>query len=131
MQSKWSRMIILDAAQVGRKIVEWTLYPNSRPKKGDFQGFKEQLEGGLRIVDDKVTDFELVETQSNTIKIRLPPEDLIRKAMAQYSAKGAEPKDYPFPGFLPIDVDKLTTQGVTAEELFYSFVGNYTTAECE
>jgi hypothetical protein len=130
MQAKWSpRMMIVDAAQVGRKIVEWTLDERTRPKS--FAEFKEQLEGGLKIVDKNATDFKLVPTPPDTIVIRLPPRELIEKARAQYSAAGAKPGDYPFPEFLPIDVDKLTTQGVTAEELFYSFVGNYTTAECE
>jgi hypothetical protein len=123
------RMIIDDAALVGRKIVEWTLDKSTRPKS--FPEFKEQLEGGLRIVDPKVTGCELVETPDHKIVIRLPPAHLIKEAMAQYSAKGIRPEDYRFPEFLPIDRHKLMTVGVTAEELFYSFVGNYTTAECE
>jgi hypothetical protein len=134
MQRQWKpRMMIIDAAQVGRKIVEWTLddSPEKKTWPKSLQEFAEQLEGGLKIDHKVVTDFQLVETPSHKIVIRLPPADLIKKAKAQYSATEAEMEDYPFPEFLPIDLQKLTTQGVTPEELFYSFVGNYTTAECE
>jgi hypothetical protein len=127
VKSPWARVEITDSVKVGRKIVEWTLDKSARPNT--FDDFKNQLAGGLTIVDLNVSKFELVDTPSDTIVIRLPPEDMIKKAKAQFTDPNFQPDQYPFPGYLPIDPQRLT--GITAEELFYSAVGSYTTAECE
>jgi|SRR6516165_3730466 hypothetical protein len=127
LQSSWSRTKLLNPELVGRKIVEWTLNPSARPDPNDFNEFKNQLSGGLDIVDRNVTKFQLVETPGDTIVIRLPPPDLILQARNQYTPSFDITK-YPFYDYLNIDPQGL---GITAEQLFYSSIGSYTTAECE
>ncbi len=129
MPSSSMRVEMIDFAEVGRKIVEWTLDASTRPDPQDFQEFKNQLANGLRIVDPQITKFQLVETPPDTIVIRLPEKDMIEKTKTKYTASSFQPYQFPFPGYLPIDLQRLT--GITAEELFYSAVGGYTTAECE
>jgi hypothetical protein len=127
LQSRWSRTKLLNPELVGRKIVEWTLNRSTRPDPNDFNEFKNQLSGGLDIVDPHVTKFQLVDTPADTIVIRLPPENLIRQAITQYTPS-FDIKQYPFYDYLKIDPQHL---GITAEQLFYSSIGSFTTAEWE
>jgi len=142
MQSPWKRVNIIDSGVIGRKIVEWTLDSHTRPDQNSpkgFEEFKRQLQEGLEIIDSKITGFpeivgfELVETPINKIVIRLPPKEMIEKAIEKYTDPSFKVEDYPLPSYLSkyssIDLQKLT--GITPEELFYSSVGSYTTAECE
>jgi hypothetical protein len=127
MPSSPMRLEILDHAEVGRKIVQWTIDPATRPK--DFADFKNQLASGLRIVDPNITKFELVETPPDKVVIRLPEKDMIERAKTEYTHPSFPPYRFPFPGYLPVNLQRVA--GITAEELFYSAVGSYTTAECE
>ncbi len=130
MQSSWKRTTMIDHPRVGRKIVEWTLDPDTRPHTMDE--FCEQLEGALVVKDrTKTSKFKLIETPMDTILIRLPPREIIVQAKAKYSDPTLSLDQYEFPPFYKIDMVQQRKSGISPEELFYSMVGDYTTAECE
>jgi hypothetical protein len=125
------RINIINSGLIGRKIIDWTLDPATRPKT--FVEFKQQMAGRLDVVDPQITKFQLVDTPADTIVIRLPEKGMIGQAKMKYTNTNPPfpPDQFPFPSYLPIDFQQLAQQGITAEELFYRAVGGYTTAECE
>jgi hypothetical protein len=133
MESMWKRTSMIDSAAMGRKILEWTLDRATRPTAMDGPGgFKDQLKDILEIKDPStVTKFQIIDTPTDTVVIKLPPADIIVQARDQYSDPDFPVENYPFPPYYPIDMVKLKQMGITAETLFLSAVGDYTTTECE
>src|SRR6266404_4874140 len=72
------RINIINSGLIGRKIIDWTLDPATRPKT--FVEFKQQMAGRLDVVDPQITKFQLVDTPADTIVIRLPEKGMIGQA---------------------------------------------------
>lgn len=128
------RIKVNDAVAVGKKIVEWTLEANTRPKGNDIRDFVAKMDGALTVTDPKVTKFQLIETPADTIVIRLPQEDMLRRARDKYDDRnnpGLKADLSQFPEWERDLVDTTKLTGLKAAEVFYMFVGDYTTTECE
>lgn len=125
----WRRVEVVDEIMMGRKIVEWTLDPKTRPKTLDE--FKEQVRGALNIVSPNITKFELIDTPDDTVTIRLPAAAPLEAAKKEYSSSGATVDNYRFPSYLQVDKEKIKQSKITPEQLFYGSIGDYTTKECE
>ena len=129
MPSKdWMRAEVTDPVMMGRKIVEWTLQPETRPTT--FDEFKDQVRGLLDIKGD-ITGFKLVETPDKTLVIRLPAKAPLAAAKREYTSPGATVDKYAFPKYLHVDIEKIKQENTTPEWLFHSSIGDYTTRECE
>src|SRR5438067_1872286 len=130
MDAMWKRITMIDHEIVGKKIVEWTLDPGTRPTT--IEAFEKQLAGGLTVKDKtRTTKLNFIDTPYDTILIRLPPREIIQQAKDAYSATPPPSvDDYPFPAYYRVDPAKVKAAMITAEDLFYSSVGDYTTAEC-
>lgn len=130
MASMWKRLEMIDRAAAGRKIVEWTLDPSTRPTT--IAAFQKQMEGAMRVKDpSKTTKINFIDTPLDTILIRLPPAIIIQEAKDKYTDPATTVDDFPFPPYYHADTAKIKADGITAEELFFSSVGDYTTTECE
>ena len=129
LSSMWKRISVTDYASLGKKIVEWTLNPETRPRTIDE--FEYQLVGALKVVDKtKTTKVNFIDTPLDTILIRLPPREILQEAKDTYSNPKLPIDQYDFPSYYEIDLDKLKGKGTTPAELFYASVGDYTTSEC-
>jgi hypothetical protein len=128
----WKRIRVINHRLLGEKIVEWTLNPATRPRT--IQEFQDQLTYALQVIDPtKTTKLNFIDTPMDTILIRLPPKEILQEAKDTYSNTNLPLEEYGFPPYYEIDkihLDKLKQTGVTAADLFYSSVGDYTTSEC-
>jgi hypothetical protein len=122
------RAEVTDPVMMGRKIVEWTLQPETRPTT--FDEFKDQVRGVLEI-GAHITGFKLVETPAETLVIRLPSEAPLVAAKREYTSPGATVDKYAFPKYLHVDKEKIKQDNTTPEQLFHGSLGDYTTRECE
>jgi hypothetical protein len=131
MPSMWKRVDIIDHALVGRRMVDWTL--NRQPRPTTMQEFVTAMTGALTVRDlTKTTTFGgFIDTPLDTLKFRLPPASMIQQAESTYTNPSFDIVNYPLPQYYGVDLNKLKQAGLTAAELFYSRVGDYTTQECE
>jgi hypothetical protein len=129
LSTMWKRISVIDHRLLGQKIVEWTLNPATRPRT--IEEFQYQLTGALTVVDPtKTTKLNFIDTPMDTILIRLPPKEILQQAKDTYSNAAISMDQYDFPPYYEVDLAKLKIKGVTAADLFYSSVGDYTTSEC-
>ena len=128
LSKKWMRAEATDPIMMGRKIVEWTLHPETRPTT--FDEFKDQVRGALEI-SEKITGFQLVDTPQNTLVIRLPAVAPLEAAWNEYKTPGVTVENYAFPKYLHVDKEMIKQDNTTPEQLFHGSVGDYTTKECE
>jgi hypothetical protein len=129
LSAMWKRISVTNYPQLGKKIVEWTLNPETRPRTIDE--FEYQLTGALKVVDKtKTTKLNFIDTPLDTILIRLPPREILQRAKDTYSGPKLLIDQYDFPPYYEIDRAKMKQEGTTPEDLFYASVGDYTTSEC-
>src|SRR5438045_6634171 len=110
MQSAmWKRITVTDYELLGRKIVEWTLNPGTRPRT--IAEFGEQLKGALTVKDPtRTTKLNFIDTPYDTILIRLPPKDILEQARDTY-VPDLPIDEYGFPPYYKLDLDKMRQEG--------------------
>jgi hypothetical protein len=115
------RMAVKDHALLGRKVAEWAKDPASRPKT--VTEFRQQLldvDPGATI-PDRITGVLFVQPTWDTLVVRLPTKELIEESERNMSRT---PAKYKMPDF-------YSKTSLSALELLYSRIGDYTISECK
>jgi len=117
-------MEVVDAEAVGRFLVGLVLKPKN-PRPQTVGEFKAALGAALKfhVPDDTPVDF--IDTPMNRLKIRLPPQSMVEDAITRFNS-GLPLSRYPMPTYM----SDIMNENVTADQLFYARIGDYTTSEC-
>ena len=119
-----SRVEIKDYKKFGRKIVEWSLHPATKPK--DLAEFKHQTAGYVE-VPDRITTLEFYDNNDlSELVIKLPNQAMVEESLKRFHDPHA---DYPVPLFYCEKVceDPAT---ITNLDFLYSRIADYTISQC-
>jgi len=115
------RMAVKDYALLGRKVAEWAKDPASRPRTvAEFRKQLLDVDKGATI-PDRITGVLFVQPTWDTLVIRLPTKELIEESEANMNPTDAI---YMVPEF-------YKNTSLSALELLYSRIGDYTISECK
>lgn len=122
---EWVRMEVKKDVVVGKFIVDITLHPEkTRPKNvGELKVALGDAANFYHVTDETPVDF--IDTPIDRLKIRLPPKSMVEAAVAMFDDQFPLGR-YPQPKYL----SDLFGQSLTADQLFYARIGDYTTSEC-
>ena len=123
------RIEILDGmhAEVGKKMIEWVLHPETRPTT--VAQLKSALDGLATIDEQKIKAVQFIDTNPSVALFRLPPKDMVQASVDRAEDPAFNIADYKLPGYY--QVTNPSALGLTAIDLFRSRIGDYTTGECE
>jgi hypothetical protein len=117
------RVTILDYVEFGKRVVSWSLNPETRPK--DLAAMKQELRDIL-VIPDRTTRLSFVEVGLDQLLIRLPNPDMVRESLRMFE-KADNAETYPMPLFYR----NLQTGGTLSSfDLLFSRIADYTIAQC-
>lgn len=123
-------MTVQNHGNLGRLIQKWVLEPSSRPKEGDLEELKRQLnEADVSAeIDPAITSFRFATHGSHELVLRLPPQDMWVEHRKQLETEAYN---------LPLFYGTVSAPGAhphAAREERLSFdeerLGDYTIANC-
>lgn len=122
------RVQILDGMhdEIGKKMIEWTLKPNTRPQT--IEDLEKQFRN-LAKLSPELKDVMFIDTPPSIALFRLPPKNMVLASLARAEDEDFKITDYKLPGYYG-DID-FEERGIDALTLFRSRIGDYTTGECE
>jgi hypothetical protein len=126
------RVNVLDYGALGRKFIEWTTSPETRPK--DLTELAAQLDGIIGPLPDYIKSLMFVQATKDVLLIRLPPADLVEDTRTALSHGGV----YGMPTNLKTFYTDLVHSNFYADQtkqaerqLSFEFrVGDYLIAHC-
>ncbi|HVT52177.1 MAG TPA: hypothetical protein VHE77_11445 [Dongiaceae bacterium] len=122
------RIKILDHVKLGKKICEWSLKPDSRPK--DIREMKRQLRG-IATFPPRIKGVAYVQADLATFVVRVPNADMVRESLKYMRDHNTGP--YPGAKELYYYVEKLAEDDpdITNLDFLYSRIADYTIAQCK
>lgn len=122
------RIEISDYELMGRKVLEWTQDPSTRPTCVD--DLKTQLRN-IALVPERITSIEFVQSSLDHLVLRLPPAEMAKEGEDRAKSLDREnSQDYEEPLFyrdrVNLDVPRMSNL-----EFLYSRIGDYTIAQCK
>lgn len=92
---EFERITVLDHQNLGKKFIEWALYPKTRPQGATgeerLEDFKKQLAGTIELPLPKwITHLDLIQAdlKKGQLLIRLPPEAMLKETIDHISGNG-------------------------------------------
>ena len=122
------RIEISDYELMGRKILEWTMDPSTRPTCVD--DLRTQLRN-IALIPDRIKSVEFVQSSLDHLVLRLPPAEMAKEGEDRAKSLDREnSQDYEEPLFyrdrINLDVPRMSNL-----EFLYSRIGDYTIAQCK
>jgi hypothetical protein len=118
------RINVLQHGELGKRMIEWALDPESRPKT--LEEFKAQTNG---IIEQPfppwVKALQFVQSNLDTLLIRLPAPEMVQQSLDRTATATGK---YPLPDFYEEHI--VHGQHSQREMLEYR-VGDYTMAQCQ
>jgi hypothetical protein len=123
-----SRIKILDHVKLGKRICDWSLRPDSRPK--NIEEMKEQLKD-IATFPPRIKGVTYVQADLATFAVRLPNADMVRESVKHMKDHNTGP--YPDAKELYYYVEKLCENDPEIDNLdfLYSRIADYTIAQCK
>jgi len=125
MPTEVARIVVIPGQhrELGKKMIEWALDPESRPKT--LEAFKEATRGIIeQPFPDWVKGLQFVQNNMDTLLIRLPAAEMVQASIDRTATATGS---YPLPGFYE---DHLVRGLHSQREMLEFRVGDYTMAQC-
>jgi hypothetical protein len=119
-----SRVEIKDYKKFGRKIVQWALRPNTKPK--NLAEFKKQTAGFVK-VPARIKELEFYDNNDlEELVIKLPNKAMVKESLKRFKNPNI---NYPV---APFYFEKICPEGngVTNINMLYSRIADYTISQC-
>jgi len=117
------RIDVLQYQQLGKKMIEWAINPDTRPK--DLKEFEDQTAGMIGPIPARIKGLQFVQSNLEILLIRLPPAEMVSESLDRTSSASG---NYPFPPFYEEHFVAKMHQDQKA--LLEFRVGDYTMAQC-
>lgn len=118
------RINVLQHRELGKKMIQWALEPDTRPKTLDE--FKAQTAGIIeQPFPDWVKALQFVQNNMDTLLIRLPAPEMVQESMDRTASATGK---YPLPSFY--EEHLVNNQHPSQREMLEFRVGDYTMAQC-
>jgi hypothetical protein len=118
------RLNILQHRELGKKMIKWSLQPETRPKT--LTEFQAETAGIIeQPFPDWIKGLQFVQSNMEVLLIRLPPAVLVQDTLDKIATGTGK---YPFPEFY--EEHLVHGKHPSQQEIFEFRVGDYTLAHC-